>query len=1357
MNNSSLTNRMFSLEVDGDQIRIIQLILIMAVVAFLIGGISIWTLYTTAFEQQRKSLITTVNSQARLIESVARYDRQHASEMKEAFPDSQSHFKSLMNDPTKATLLQIKEAHASFASVGKTEEFILGQHVGEQIEFLLKHRHFNLDYHEPIPFDSALAEPMRRALSGKSGTIVGLDYRGETVLAAYEPIAILNLGVVAKIDLAEIRSPFIRAGLIVSGIGLMLVIGGTIFFFRISTPIMEKVQQQQNALKESQSRLEQSQAIAHLGHWRWNNKTQKVTWSKECFKIFGRDPRTYIPTGENFRQDIPVDDRKLLEEEIQKGFETGESFELDYRYYRGGNPNDLRWIHEVCEIIKDKDNTALEMVGIAQDITEKKLSEISIRDLHKKNELILNSAGEGIYGLDIKGNTTFINPAGAKMIGWEIVELIGQPQHDIIHHHRIDGSFYPSKECPIYAAFNDGEVHHVNDEVFFRKDGTSFPVEYTSTPIYEDGSLVGAVVTFRDITVRKQAEEALRMSELRFSLAMQGANDGLWDWNLETDETYFSPRWKSMLGYGEDEIKNHLDAWKHNLHPDDFVRANRTVGDYLGGNLDQYEIEFRMQHKDGHYVPILSRGSTLIDENGKPIRFVGTHIDLTDRKNAEEQLLKAKNDLELQVNCVNKLQSRFIEETNPDVLFDLLLRDILELTGSSYGFITEVQKDENDGIMLHALSITNIAWNEETHRFYNDHISSGFQFPNMRGLYAEPYFCGQPVISNDPANDPRRCGLPDGHPSLDAYLGIPLKRGNEIVGVIGLANRPGGYDQDMVGFLEPVILACAQIISGFRIQRDKLVAEKALQQAKEQADISNQAKSRFLATMSHEIRTPMNAMLGMVELLQETNLNNHQERCVQTLNRTGETLSLLINDFLDLSKIEAGQFTLEQIVFDLRKLFEEIMEIFSFTVLDKKIQLKHQVEEGVPQWVMGDPTRVRQVLMNLVGNAVKFVDKGQVKVSVITGPDKLISFEVEDTGPGIPKEVQNEIFQPFSQADSTISRKYGGSGLGLTICRRLIDLMGGSIELESVVGHGSTFTFKIPLPPANANDSPKEEDDYSLKLVSTRKEQTILLVDDVEDNRMVVQAFIKGTTHRVIPVENGVEAVEKFKNGGIDLILMDIQMPIMDGYEATRQIRAWETENNFTASPIIALTAHAMTDEIVQIKDVGCDMHLSKPIRKKRLFGALQRFGLETNFSFEPESDPSLNVEEVSRSNETYTKEINCSHAVNRETLEKLSKEVAGNIMPTLQNFLESLPGRLDVIADAMERGDVKQSSNFAHRLRGSAATLGANRLEVLCHELETAANTGQIPDDGMLLTSIVEEGKRVHSEFQTILKGMES
>jgi signal transduction histidine kinase/ActR/RegA family two-component response regulator len=409
--------------------------------------------------------------------------------------------------------------------------------------------------------------------------------------------------------------------------------------------------------------------------------------------------------------------------------------------------------------------------------------------------------------------------------------------------------------------------------------------------------------------------------------------------------------------------------------------------------------------------------------------------------------------------------------------------------------------------------------------------------------------------------------------------------------------------------------------------------EEALVLAKDAAESANRLKSEFLAMMSHEIRTPMNTVLGMLDLLSETATTKEQLHFISTSMAAGDKLIHLIDEIIDLSKIESGQVEIEYISFCLDELLSEEIRVYKNKAQEKNLQFVYNIAKDIPDTLLGDPMHLCQVINNLLDNAIKFTEKGQVSIEVkisekvnnvydasslpsaITGSSQAtekatLLFSIRDTGIGIPKEKQSMVFDLFSQADTSTSRKFGGTGIGLSISKKLVRKMGGNIRVESAVGKGSIFYVTIPLGIKQKKNSPSHPPETleNIAANSIEKALKILLVEDSEDNRLLIIQYLKKMPYQVNVAENGKIALQMVESGNYDLVLMDLEMPVMDGYTATREIRKFEAKNKKEPMPIVALTAHALKEYEEKSLGSGCTAHVNKPIKKDKLLEVIHEY-----------------------------------------------------------------------------------------------------------------------------------------------------
>ncbi|WP_162937933.1 ATP-binding protein [Kiloniella sp. EL199] len=508
-------------------------------------------------------------------------------------------------------------------------------------------------------------------------------------------------------------------------------------------------------------------------------------------------------------------------------------------------------------------------------------------------------------------------------------------------------------------------------------------------------------------------------------------------------------------------------------------------------------------------------------------------------------------------------------------------------------------------------------------------------------------------------------------------------------------------------------------------------AEKELLNEKEKAEIASQTKSDFLAMMSHEIRTPLNGVVGILGLLDETKLNQDQKHYVNTGRNSAETLLTVINDILDFSKMEAGKLELENFSYDLHGLIDSVGEVSKPQADKSNLIFETVVSRQVPQWVESDPGRVRQVLLNLVSNALKFTKEGRVTVLVTADEQgaedkgKTIRFEVQDTGLGIPENLHDDLFSEFTTVDASYARKFGGTGLGLSICKRLVEMMDGAIGFDSREGEGSHFWFEIPM---KLGTAPIEENVGSQTAgqrmrVIAKNHKRLLLAEDNPTNVMVIKAILKNLGYKVDAVGNGKEAVDAVQNFPYDLVFMDVSMPEMDGLEATQKIRS--LGGQASEVPIVAMTAHAMQGFREKVLEAGMDEYIRKPIRKERVIEVLDTFieVMETAEKGENVVETALQSSDETEHLEDNNKSLISSDMdkpIDTSVLRRLANETDLSMMPELIDlFLEDAARRVLAISQATKQRDLETLELECHTLGSSAAAYGAMEMQSIAMEVE--------------------------------------
>jgi PAS domain S-box-containing protein len=920
--------------------------------------------------------------------------------------------------------------------------------------------------------------------------------------------------------------------------------------------------------------------------------------------------------------------------------------------------------------LRDAQDVIIGYLLIGTDNTARQKAEEALLKAGALQNAIFNSANFSSIATDAKGVIQIFNVGAERMLGYAAADVmnkitpadISDPPELIARAKSLSAEFAtpitPGFEALVFKASRG--IEDIYELTYIRKDGSRFPAVVSVTALRDaPGAIIGYLLIGTDNSARKQAEEALQKAGALQNAIFNSANFS----SIATDAKgviqIFNVGAERMLGYTAAEVMNKVTPADIS-DPQGLIARGKALSVEFAtpitpgfealvfkasrGIEDIYELTYI--RKDGSRFPAVVSVTALRDAQDAIIGYLLIGTDNTARKLVEEEQKKSDQRLRDQ-----QFYTRSLIEANIDAI----------MTTDPSGIITDVNKQ------MEALT--------------------GCTRDELIGAPFKGYF-------TDPERAEAAINRVLSEKSVTDYeLTARARDGKQTVVSY---NATTFYDRNRT--LQGVFAAARDVTERKRVEAE-------LQQAKAAAESASRTKSDFLASMSHEIRTPMNAIMGIADLLAKTPLSPEQDKYVQIFRRAGDNLLNLINDILDLSKVEASQLELERTSFSLNDHLEKVTEMVVARADEKGLSLVFEIAPDAPTNLVGDPTRLRQVLLNLIGNAIKFTQSGGVTLRVAPDADSSIPtalrFTVTDTGIGIPEEKLARVFERFTQADSSTTRRFGGSGLGLTISKRLVELMGGRIWVESEVGKGSVFAFAVPFEISTAVNRPAAAP-VGLGPEPPLPALHILLVEDSPDNRTITMAYLEHTPYRVDIAENGDIACRKFTAGNYDLVLMDRQMPVMDGLTATRSIRAWEHANERPPTPIIALTAAALKGDREKCLAAGCTAFLTKPIKQEVLLQAIKE-----HWRAAPVALPFL-VSAVDQDSQM------------DPILARVNARLAARIPEYLQNCRENVI----TMRHALDRVDFETVTSLGHQMRGSGGAYGFQAITDIGAALEEAGES---------------------------------
>ncbi|OAB57930.1 hypothetical protein AY600_00100 [Phormidium willei BDU 130791] len=1009
-------------------------------------------------------------------------------------------------------------------------------------------------------------------------------------------------------------------------------------------------------------------------------------------------------------------------------------------------------------------------LAILRPVSEMHLLDMTVHPQEYQFSRLVELAPVGLFLADPMGACRYVNPHWCQTTGLSREDCLDYGWLTAIH---------PGDRDRVFQAWDQAVNQHQHLTLQYRILRDDHSLSWISgqlVALYDHhDNLMGYLGTLNDITSEKLAQEALQESEEKFRQLAENIRQIFFVLSREGAMLYISPTYQEIFERPHQDLYENPRLWLAAVHPDD----RRRISEALDRQIRQgqvFEETYRILRPSGEVRWLCAKAFPVQDHQGQSYRFVGLAEDISDRKLAEDALKRQYRNVLL----LKKLTQEIRQSLDSEQIFQTAAYQIGRSFSVSRCLIFSYESDPQP--QLRAVA-------ESRHPTLTSLL--GLILPIDEHSYSAV------VVQQDIA---QVCDDVSENPLLQTHQ--DFLEAHQIRSMLGIRTSYQGqangeiclhqcslrrWSSDEVNLLEAVAaqvgiaLAQAAMLQRETAQREELSANNlALAAAKQEAEAANLAKSRFLAMMSHEIRTPLNAVIGNTELLLEGRLDAQQQEFVNTIRQSSETLLSLINDILDVSKIESEHLELESRPFELDQAVLHALDLVAVTAQQKGLNLCYSLMSPLPQIWRGDVVRLKQILINLLGNAVKFTEHGQIRLSaemVASEPgsdpadgegQQTLHLTVEDTGIGIPSDRFERLFQPFSQSDSSMTRRYGGTGLGLTISQRLCHLMQGQIRVESELGQGSAFHVTLKMVPEwdsprltpvtrlitprhRYQSAPSVQESPFDPALAQRLPLRILVAEDLAMNQVLVKQLLERFGYGASVVNTGLEAVQRLGQESFDLVLMDVQMPELDGWAATRQIRQQYHQQGRPQPYIIALTAHALAGDRQLCLEAGMDDYLSKPLRAAQLRQALERYRsgrLHPAFSTSdaaPQS-PSLPV-------------TGQYPILDMQVLDEL-QQMAGEVdfvIEMIESYLDDVPERLHRLHLALEAGELDMIGQAAHALGSLSASLGAAALTYRCRTLEDSVRQGDfihVPasDRPAIIEDFQRDFDQVHKALTTLL-----